>query len=86
MLWGRLGLSESGSIELSSTRCGGLLSDTYGQSYSNEHSVIDMDEIVLLFIKTIELIFDLVETIYRRFFADEIDDDKQAQSGIDDVQ
>ncbi|WP_160164230.1 hypothetical protein [Natrialba taiwanensis] len=45
-----------------------------------------MDEIVLVFIKTIELIFDLVETIYRRFFSDEIDDDKQAQSGIDDVQ
>ncbi len=45
-----------------------------------------MDEIVLVFIKTIELIFDLVETIYRRFFSDDTDDDKQSQSGIDDVQ
>ncbi|WP_323171181.1 hypothetical protein [Natrialba sp. PRR66] len=57
-----------------------------GNPYSNEHSVTDMDEIVLVFIKTIELIFDLVETIYRRFFSDDTDDDKQSQSGIDDVQ
>jgi len=39
-----------------------------------------MEEIVIAIFKAGELAFDFAETVYKKFFSDETDDDQQNQS------
>ena len=41
--------------------------------------VADMEEIVIAIFKAGELAFDFAETVYKKFFSDETDDDQQNQ-------